>query len=161
MQNFMQSYIWLYIHTVDKPCPILLYIWLYIQTVDKPCLIYKLTKRSANQKLGRSKVISSVNAQFTKTAIIVTVVFCVSLSFDSWYYVLGCVGLTSYVYGSSLQIVSAFLTVINSFANPLIYAASMSAFRRTLLNTFRCRNNNVNVLFTSRSKVDSTEAQRF
>ena len=49
-----------------------------------------------------SRVIDTA-AQLTKTAITVTAIFIVALGYDLWYYILGHLGVTEYIYNSPKQ----------------------------------------------------------
>ena len=49
------------------------------------------------------RVIDTAASQLTKTAITVTAIFIVALGYDCWYYILGHLGVTDYVYNSPKQ----------------------------------------------------------
>ena len=91
-----------------------------------------------NMEGQQSRIYTRANQQLTKTAIIVTIVFIISLSYDCWYCLLGYTGITEYVFNSPLQKVGVFLSTFNSCANPFIYATGMSVFRKSLRKTFQC-----------------------
>ena len=102
-------------------------------------ILFTLYKRRKNDKLGSSTLVDKANAQLTRTAIVVSLVFILSLGWDSWSYVLGYAGLVSYEFNSPTQIVGVFLSVINSVVNPLIYVLTMKDFRSSLLHLFQCK----------------------
>ena len=126
--------------------PVGLFIYLYSK------VIFSLRERRQNNvkhsscgvaanKSG-SKVLKAADQQITRTAIIVTIAFFFSLSWDSWYCFLGFPGIIEYKFNSKLQVMGVFLAAFNSCTNPFIYAASMSIFRRSLRKTFHCQNGN-------------------
>ena len=49
------------------------------------------------------RVIDTAASQLTKTAITVTTIFIVALEYDVWYYLLGHLGVTEYIYNSPKQ----------------------------------------------------------
>ncbi len=113
--------------------PVILFFILYGH------LLLSLHKRQTCSTLGSSRIINNANQQLTRTAITVTFIFIISLSWDSWFYLLGFAGVVSYEVNSTMQIIGVFLTVFNSCANPAIYSASMPIFRKSLKNIARCR----------------------
>ena len=50
-----------------------------------------------------ARVIDTAASQLTKTAITVTAIFIVVLRYDCWYYILGHLGVTNYIYNSPKQ----------------------------------------------------------
>ena len=50
-----------------------------------------------------NRVIDTAASQLTKTAITVTAIFIVALGYDLWYYILGHLGVTEYIYNSPKQ----------------------------------------------------------
>ena len=96
-------------------------------------------RQRATSNLGAStssNVIDKATNQITKTAIVVTVIFIITLGVDLWYYLLAYVGLVKYVFNSPLQKVSVFFAVVNSVVNPFIYAAFMPLYRKSVKDTF-------------------------
>ena len=49
------------------------------------------------------RIIDTAASQLTKTAITVTAIFIVALGYDLWYYILGHLGVTEYIYNSPKQ----------------------------------------------------------
>ena len=86
----------------------------------------------------RSRIIDIAEQQLTRTAIAVAIVFTLSLSWDSWFYLLGFAGIVKYDFNTQVQIVGVFLATFNSCANPFIYSVSMPIFRKSLRKTFLC-----------------------
>lgn len=128
-QEFMSFYS-IYWFFAAYAVPVLLFIMLY------GAVMVSLHRRRSNTKLGQSNIIDKASAQFTRTAILVTAFFIFSLSFDSFYYILGTVGVTQYIHNSGIQRVALFFTCMNSVANPFLYVLSMPAFRASLLQLF-------------------------
>ena len=101
-------------------------------------VIASFRKRS-KQSLGASgtvSVIDRASAELTKTAVVVTLVFVVTQTFENWYYFLAYCGFAEYKMNSPTQKISAFLSIINSVANPFVYASLMPAYRRSMQKTF-------------------------
>ena len=132
MEDFMTGYgiFWFFI-AYAIPCA--LFFVLY------GLVLLSIHRRQGDTKLGSSRVIDKATTQLTKTAITVTIFFIVSLGWDSWFYILGYTGVVEYEFNSPLQKIGVFFSVLNSCANPLIYAASMPIFRESLVNTLLCK----------------------
>ncbi len=80
-------------------------------------VVITMTRRKNQSDFGTSKLINKATTELTKTAIIVTVVFIISLGFDLWYYVLGYSGVIDYVLNSPLQVSkSSHGTVVSSLS---------------------------------------------
>ena len=113
--------------------PTSLFIFLYGGVVNT------FRKRQASPELAASRVIDQATKQLTKTAIVVTIIFIISLGFDLNYYVLGYIGLTEYKMGDPLQKVAVLFSMLNSCANPFVYTLLMPVYRKHMVNTFfRC-----------------------
>ena len=84
-------------------------------------------------------MIDKAAKELTKTAIIVTGFFIVSLGYDCWYYMLGYAGAVVYVKNTPVQKAGIFLASVNSCANPFIYALFMPAYRAAVKKTLTCR----------------------
>lgn len=128
VEHFMKSYgtIWF---AVSYATPCALYTFFYGN------IILTFRKRSASNFTSTS-TIEKANAQLTNTAIVVTIVFIIALGFDSWYYMLGSLNITEYVYNSPMQKVGVFFSIMNSVVNPFVYAFSMPIFRICIMRTF-------------------------
>ena len=129
--------------------PILFFygIWAFCVYWAVPCalfviiygiVVYTLTKRNKESKLGHSEVVAKASEQLTKTAIVVTVFFFISIGYDLWYYALGHWGVVEYVNNTPVQKGAVFFAVLNSCANPIIYAAFMPAYRNSIRKTLFC-----------------------
>ena len=70
-------------------------------------------------------MIDTAASQLTKTAIIVTAIFIVSLGFDSWYYL---VGFNHYEFKSTIQIIGQYYT---SFGSNWYYMLSHHLLKTT------------------------------
>ncbi len=123
-------------------------IFWFVQAYAVPCALFfilyglvllALRNRRQDNVLGSSKVIDKANKEITKMSIIVTTIFIISLGFDSWYYLLGKIGVTQYMFNSPLQKIGVFFSVVNSCVNPYIYAASMPVYRESIIQTFCCK----------------------
>ena len=115
--------------------PIAFIIALYTKII---LILRKRQQNLMNLMDQRSRILEIADQQLTRTAIAVAIVFIISLSWDAWFYVLGLVGIVSYDFNSSKQMVGVFLATFSSCANPFIYFATMAIFRKSLQKTFRC-----------------------
>ena len=98
-------------------------------------VIWSFRKRQASA-MAQSRVIDKATAELTKTAIVVTVIFIFSFGYDSLYYFFGSIGLLEYVLNAPVQKIGVWLAVLNSCANPFVYAALMPSYRKAVSNTF-------------------------
>ena len=85
-----------------------------------------------------SRIVDNAEQQLTRTAIAVTVVFILSLSWDLWCYLLARFGVMHYEKDTWQSIVGVFLATFNSCANPFIYLGALPIFRQSLEYTFKC-----------------------
>ena len=104
-------------------------------------IVASLRRRKNATPVGTSKVLKTVQSAITKTAIVVTAVFMVTIGFDAWSYTLGYTGVTSYEFGTPVQKIGVFFAVCNSFINPFVYLVFMPPFRDSLRKTFGCESN--------------------
>ena len=120
--------------------PITIFIVLYTRSLFT---LRKLQQkfRESNQK---SFVLKVADQRLTRNAIAVAIVFVISLSWDSWFYVLAFSENVKYDLNSPFQVVGVFLATLNSCANPFIYAAFLPSFQRSLAKTFRMGNTKKN-----------------
>ena len=112
--------------------PTALFIFLYGRVVNT------IRKRKASRDGSASRVIDKATAQLTKTAIVVTIIFVISLGFDLNYYVLGYIGFTEYKLGHPIQKIGVLFAMFNSCANPFVYTLLMPVYRKHMVNTFFC-----------------------
>ena len=98
----------------------------------------KLNKSSQKMRhLNRLKqrkicTLTIADKELTKTSIIVTAVFFITMSAENWRYFLGRIGIICYEKNTFQLIFGVFLASINSCANPFIYAISLPCFQRSL-----------------------------
>ena len=76
-------------------------------------IVLTLRKRAKEPSFAESRTINKATKELTKTAIIVTVIFIISLGYDLWYYILGYSGVIEYKLNSPLQV--SFLLSITYF----------------------------------------------
>ena len=96
-------------------------------------------KKRAKSNLGASgsaAVVEKASNELTKTAIVVTGIFIIALGVDLWYYTLANVGVVPYVFNSPIQKICVLFAVINSVANPFVYASFMPSYRKSVKKTF-------------------------
>ncbi len=98
-------------------------------------LLHALHKRKLNKTLGFAPLVDQASSQLTRTAVIVAGFFFISFSLDTWYYLLGKVNVVVYQYELFLARLGLLLTVLNSCANPFLYALSMPIFRISVKKT--------------------------
>lgn len=107
-------------------------------------VIWTFKKRKKSPELGvagESQVIDMATKELTKTAFVVTVIFVIALGYDCWYYLLGNLGVITYVLNSPEQKIGVWLSVFNSCANPFVYAFFIPRYRKAVSDTFcgKCR----------------------
>lgn len=95
---------------------------------------------------GASRVIDKATSELTKTAIVVTIIFILSFSYDYWYYLLGYLGVVKYILNTPTQKIGVWLSVFNSCANPFVYAVLMPTYQKAVIDTFftKCRKEEAN-----------------
>ena len=71
-------------------------------------IVLTLRKRAKEPNFAESTIINKATRELTKTAIIVTIIFIISLGYDLWYYILGYSGVIEYKLNSPLQVSSLF-----------------------------------------------------
>ena len=104
------------------------------------CILYgkvlaTLIARRDNSSFGDSNLVNSATKQMTKSAMAITIIFVLSMSWDVWYYMLGRLGLVSYIKNTVLQLIGLWLSAFNSVANPFVYFVLLPAFRRATMKT--------------------------
>ena len=124
--------------------PVVSFVALYSRTI-----LQLHRQRTAIASAIQSHTLTRSTVRVTKCAITVTAIFIVTISYDSIYFFLGNVGVTSYDLGSAVQLVGVLLTVCNSLANPFMYIVFMPGFRRSLKATICRRGNAVQDALTS------------
>ena len=67
-------------------------------------VVLTLRKRAKEPNFAESRTITKATKESTKTAIIVTIIFIISLGYDLWYYILGYSGVIEYKLNSPLQV---------------------------------------------------------
>ena len=97
---------------------------------------FKLHQRRKNTDFGTTRAVDNASKQLTKTAIVVTFVFIVSLGYDIWYYLLGKFELVVYKNNTPLQKIGVWLSAFNSVANPFVYIMMMPSYRKCVSKTF-------------------------
>ena len=127
------SIYWLFVAYI---VPMVSFLLLYGRTV-----LQLQHHRKAIASGVQSQALTKSTIRVTKCAITVTVIFAATISYDSIYFCLGSVGVTSYDLGAPVQLVGILMTVCNSLANPFMYAIFMPTFRRSLYRTI-CRRGN-------------------
>ena len=100
-------------------------------------IILTFRNRQKQSSLGSAAVIDKAMAELTKTALIVTIIFMITIGFDLWSLLLGRTGvIAAYKVGSVKQYLGLLFLAFNSMANPFVYALLMPAYRRSLQLTF-------------------------
>lgn len=117
--------------------PIVIFIAMYAKTI-----ISLRQRRTQFRKSSYrdSHILKLGYQQLTRTAIAVSVMFVIAVSWDAWFYLIGIIDeRVEYKVNSLVQKVGVFLGALNSCANPFIYLAFLPCFRRSLKKTFRFR----------------------
>ena len=76
--------------------------------------------------------------QITKAALVITVIFIVTFSYNLWYFLLGTIGLFEFRTFTFHQAFSQWGTSFNCFINPFVYIIVMPSFVRSVKKTFCC-----------------------
>lgn len=113
--------------------PCILFVVLY------GLILYTFHQRKKSQDMAQSKLIDKATTELTKTAIVVTVIFIVSMSLESWYYLLGTTGIIQFDVGGVIQGIGWWMSSFNSAANPFIYALLMPVYRQSVMMTYGCK----------------------
>ena len=87
---------------------------------------------------GTAGVLSNATLRITKCAITVTVIFVLTIGYDTIYFFISSIGAMEYEFDSAQQLVGVFLNLCNSVANPFVYAILLPTFRLSMRKTFRC-----------------------
>ena len=74
--------------------------------------------------------------QMTLSALVVTIIFILTFSYNLWYYLLGTVGVYQFQTSDFHQLLSTWFTSFNCFVNPVVYFLMMSGFRTAVKKTF-------------------------
>lgn len=120
----------IFIFVVDYLVPIVIFVMAY------GAVIWTFRKRGKSSEMASSKVIDKASTELTKTAIIVTAIFILTMTFGYWNYLLGNVGAIEYDVSGFSQRFSFWWSCFNSGANPFIYALLIPAYRRSCVKTF-------------------------
>lgn len=132
MENIMRGHaVWSFLNYNVIPCTVFFSLY--------GGIVWRLYSRQQQTDLSQSNVIDVATRQLTRTAMVVTGWFVISLSYDTWYYVLGYNGVVEYKKGTLLQKVGIFMSTTNSCVNPIIYVMFMPVFRTSCMATLRCR----------------------
>ena len=125
---FYTIYIWFVVYPL--PCGMLAFFYVNV--------IWKFHQRKKNHGLGRSRVIDQATTDLTKTAISVTIILFLTMTYDINQYLFASFGIGDYNRNSPQQQLGYLFASINSCANPFIYALLMPAYRRQLVVMFLC-----------------------
>ena len=100
------------------------------------CILMSFRKRRNSSTLPCPSVLDDANSFMTKNGVTVTVIFILTMGYIIIYYMLGMIGVASYVVNSPAQKAGLLLSAFNSVANPFVYILLMPAFRSSLRKTF-------------------------
>ena len=103
-------------------------------------IILTLKKRQEEMG-GENQILKIADKQLTKTAMAVTGVFIITMSWDAWFFILATAFPCTFTYEfhTPLQVMGVFFAALNSCANPFIYTAFLPAFRRSVKKTLKWR----------------------
>ena len=130
--------------------PAISFIVLYTKIV----ITLRRRQKAVKNASQRSRIVDSAEQQLTRTAIAVTIVFILSLSWDLWCYVLARFGIMRYEKDTWQSIIGVFLATFNSCANPFIYLGALPIFRKSLQYTLKCslQSNTTQMIHSGSSK---------
>ena len=132
------------------------FIWcftFYVVPCITFCILYVLVLKTLRERKNKrqstgyaeSDVVNKASSGLTKTAITVTIIFVLSMAYDSIYYILGLNGFKAYEVNTPFQKIGVFLATLNSVANPFVYAILMPVFRTSMRRTInRLKKSRVN-----------------
>ena len=99
-------------------------------------VIYKFRKRGKSRDMAPSRVIDKATKELTKTALVVTMIFFVSMGIEHTYFLLANTQVVKWdVYGF-WQEFGWLLMSINSATNPFVYTLLMPVYRQCVWKTF-------------------------
>ena len=67
-------------------------------------VVITMKKRKNKSNFKNNQIINNATSELTKTAIVVTVMFIITMGFDIWYYALAYNGVVVYISNSPLQV---------------------------------------------------------
>ena len=97
-------------------------------------------KRCQSEAMAQSRVIDKASTELTKTAIVVTVIFMLTMTLPYWNFFLRYVGGHKFIVNDTLAMTGYWLNSLNSSANPFVYALLMPSYLKCVKKTFcgRC-----------------------
>ncbi|VEL07498.1 unnamed protein product [Protopolystoma xenopodis] len=98
--------------------------------------------RGSEAAASTAKCQQRAATELTKSAVVITVIFVITFSYDSIYYLLGSLDVISYSFNTFEQTIGVFLVGLNSCANPLVYCLIMKSFRQRLVEAVCCFHRN-------------------
>ena len=122
---------------------VLWFIFIFVLPVTIYCILYgrvivTLRRRRHSESMPPVDVIGGAQSNLTKTALLLTSIFAITVGFDACAYLLGNIGVIRYKIGSTFNKLGLFFTLFNSVVNPFVYVGFMPRFRTSLLKTFSC-----------------------
>ena len=122
---------------------VLWFVFIFVLPVTIYCILYgrviaTLRRRTYSESMPRADVLGAAQSNLTKTALLLTSIFAITVGFDACAYLLGNIGVIQYKIGSTFNKLGLFFTLFNSVVNPFVYAGFMPRFRMSLLKTFCC-----------------------
>ena len=108
-------------------------------TVLYGIIVYTLYRRKKSQNMTKSRLVDKATTELTKTAIIVTIIFLLTMALENGYFSMGCTGIILCDVSSIIQDVGWWMCSFNSAANPFVYALLMPVYRRSIMTTFGCK----------------------
>ena len=126
----------------------------FIVLYTKIVITIRRRQKAMREVSQPSRIVDTAEQQLTRTAIAVTIVFILSLSWDLWCYVLARFGVIRYEKNTWQSIIGVFLATFNSCANPLIYLGALPIFRKSLEYTLKCtrQSTHIQMLHSGSSK---------
>ena len=101
-------------------------------------VVYTMKNRLSDDTAPKSRSIDMAARQLTKSALVITIIFILTLGYDLTYYLLGYTGVLEYIMNSPEQKIGVLLAALNNCANPFVYMALMPRYRQRVMEAICC-----------------------
>ena len=116
----------------------ILVTWDLIHNTNSNSILVSINKMRNREHAEAQSIHFTLIFQITKAALVITVIFIVTFSYNLWYFLLGTIGLFEFRTFTFHQAFSQWGTSFNCFINPFVYIIVMPSFVRSVKKTFCC-----------------------
>ena len=120
--------------------PIVTSTAMYIKTILSIQKRKETLAKQNRDSWAASQIYEKDSKHITRTVVAVAIVFVISLSWETWLYLLSRKAIGKYHKNDVFQKVGVFLATFNSCINPFIYCVFLKCFRKSLRKTFLLHN---------------------